>query len=163
MLTTNLKMPKVMWHQTDFFVHMNIHLVDVEKYYLRIDRSQLVFSTIVKGVKYCVILNLFGAIIPEESKTTNTGREVRIRLVKGLKGINWLRLHKEIEKNSMIQVDHDRVIKDCPKIKIPDTWKPGTLVQEYKKLNSVAFLRCDVPSSDEDAESDDEKYDTLFN
>lgn len=73
-------------------------------------------------MKYCVILNLFGAIIPEESKTTNTGREVRIRLVKGLKGINWLRLHKEIEKNSMIQVDHDRVIKDCPKIKIPDTW-----------------------------------------
>lgn len=42
-LTTDLKMPKILWYQTDYHVHLRIQLIDVDKYYLRVDREKLQF------------------------------------------------------------------------------------------------------------------------
>ncbi|XP_051167098.1 uncharacterized protein LOC127285237 [Leptopilina boulardi] len=162
-LISDLKMPKILWHQTDYYVNLHIQLVDVDKYYLRVDRDQLLFSTIVNDEKYYITLNLFGAVVPEETITTKTGREVRIKIVKGYTGTDWLRLQSEPEKNPMILLDPDRIIKhEKKRIQHPVTWEAGKLVEEYKRLNNVQYIRPDEPSSDEGGESEDEIFDSYF-
>ncbi|XP_043463548.1 uncharacterized protein LOC122499329 [Leptopilina heterotoma] len=161
-LTTDLKMPKILWYQTDYHVNLRIQLIDVDKYYLRVDREQLHFSTIVNDTKYYVIINLFGAVIAERTITTKTEREVRIKIFKGHLGTDWLRLQIEQEKSPMIQIDPDRMIKNEPKeIKYPVNYEAGELVAAYKKLNNIKHIYPDEPSSDE-GESEDEIFDSYF-
>lgn len=164
LLKSNLNTPKIMWHQTDLLVRVHILLVDVKKYYVRVDRDRLCFSTILNNTKYYVIINLFGAVIPEKCTNRNTGREIQIYIPKGHKGADWLRLQLEPEKNLMIVVDPDRV-------QVPEWRRPlhsnisedmyERSFEEYKRHYKIRNVMPDEPSTDE-GESDDEIYDTYF-
>ncbi|XP_033227726.1 uncharacterized protein LOC117179758 [Belonocnema kinseyi] len=160
LLKSNLNSPKIIWHQTDVVVVLQIQLCDIEKYYLRIDRERLNFSTCLNDKKYYVIINMYGAIIPEKCMHRNTGREIKVYIPKAHIGAEWLRLHLEKEKNPHIVSDPDRVTVPEWRRPLPRNFNADSF-EKYKRLNKIKNVRPDEPSSGEE-DSDDEIFDTYF-
>ncbi|XP_015595034.1 uncharacterized protein LOC107267611 [Cephus cinctus] len=160
-LHSTLYNPKVLWYQNDFEVVIRIMLQDVKSYFIRVELDEFVFSTIIDDKKYCVLLQLYGSVNGAETIHCNLGREIKINLQKAHKYLAWTRLYRDIVKIPHIILDPDHVE---PSHDI----KKEILSLGYKKLKEIKNqpynlmnIMPDVPSSDE-AESDDECYDALF-
>ncbi|OAD60172.1 hypothetical protein WN48_06310, partial [Eufriesea mexicana] len=152
--------PKIIWYQTDTTVIIRILLQDVEKYFLRVQCDQLLFSTTIHSKCYSVSLNLFGTVIAEKTTHINLRREIKVALVKAHKWAEWLRLCIETGKNPLIVLDPEHIYKhDWMTVSFQNRERES--FTEYKLRNNITQIMPDVPSSDEE-ESDDEIMDILF-
>ncbi|XP_012287163.1 uncharacterized protein LOC105703379 [Orussus abietinus] len=159
-LICDLRIPKIMWYQTDVTVVIRVMLCDVTDYYLCIKDDHFQFSTIVDNNKYYIGFNLFGTVIEEETTHENLGREIKITLYKAHKWIPWLKLHADDCKYPQILLDPERLYQP-----VWVTAKKNVEVREdfakYKRRHKITQIMPDVPSTDEE-ESDDELFDMFF-
>ena len=110
-LVKTSRTPKLLWYQSDNAIFIRILLVDVQKYSLKVEPDTLKFSAIVNETKYFVGLKLYGAVVPDKTSHGNSGRELKIVLIKAHKWTSWPRLQLHKEKNQLISADPDFVFK----------------------------------------------------
>ncbi|KAF7997594.1 hypothetical protein HCN44_006165 [Aphidius gifuensis] len=156
---SNVITPNVVWYQNDDRVVLRVMLIDVDDYFLAVDYNQLRFSTINNNKNYYLILNLFGAVIPEKTFHKNLGRELRIELPKAHRFLKWSRLVLNREKIPQISMDLDKVEIEQWKLKKPTIKHEWTDWNEYKRINNLNIMP-DVPSSDGES-SDDERFNLI--
>lgn len=111
LLVSNFFIPRIIWCQSDITVIVRILLIDVRRYYLRVEsnclcfrylhvknhiyhgmqpnKPLLYFSTTVNDKHYYLILHLFGPVKAEKTVHKNLGREIKICLTKELKCIQY--------------------------------------------------------------------------
>ncbi|KAJ8679448.1 hypothetical protein QAD02_015235 [Eretmocerus hayati] len=150
------KTPVVLWYQKDNAVYVNIQLLDVEKYYLKVESDLLIFSTHLGGCKYFLGLRLFGAVVAEKTSHQRLGREVKIILIKALKWIDWPRLQESQEKDFHIKQDTEHLGKvswDNPHA----DYKDKESFEDYKKRCGISNIPPPPSSDEENSESDDER------
>lgn len=161
-LINKLQTPKIFWYQNDLTVTLRILLHDVKNYFLHIESDHFQFSTILNGKNYYICLHLFGTVIPEETSHVNVGREIKVYLNKAHKWISWLRLHFDKCKYVQIIADPEHLYQtNWTNDKQPLMFKENQDFSEYKRRNNIGQIMPLVPSSDEE-ESDDDRYDAIF-
>ncbi|XP_014230320.1 uncharacterized protein LOC106654807 [Trichogramma pretiosum] len=154
-LTSTFKTPRVYWYQNDCAIFIRIMLVDVEKYYLKVDCDSLIFRTSCNDQKYFWGINLCGTVIAEKTSHKNVGREIKICLIKAHKWNDWPRLQMNMEKNQFILRDPDHIVKKSWDNPYANAGERESFA-EYKKRMNITNIG-PPESSDSGSESDDEK------
>lgn len=154
-LITKCSTPNILWYQTDVTVVIRILLPDVNKYYLRVECDNLLFSTKINSKNYYLCLYLFGVVFAEKTFHRNVGREIKVTLEKAQKCIEWLRLCVERTKNPLISIDPDHIHVDKSAIGGKESFT------QFRLRNNITNILPAASSTDED-ESDDEEMDRFF-
>lgn len=110
---TDLKFPPFKWAQNAERVLMTINITDCENIEVDVseEENKVKFSATSNGVKYGLDMEVFMAIVKEDSAWNTKGRNVIINLAKKEKSDEdtwWPRITKEKVKNGLIEIDWSR-------------------------------------------------------
>ncbi|KAI1304176.1 Protein wos2 [Halotydeus destructor] len=103
--------PPVTWAQRNNLVYLNVVVQEIQDPVIKVDKDKLYF----KGKSgadqkvYEMTLDLFGTILPDESKYSVKGRNIEFVLIKeDQEASYWTRLLKENKKNHWLKVDFSK-------------------------------------------------------
>ncbi len=110
---TDLKFPPFKWAQNAERVLMTINITDCENIEVDVneENNSVKFNATSNGVKYGLDMEVFMAIVKEDSAWNTKGRNVIINLAKKEKSDEdtwWPRITKEKVKNGLIEIDWSR-------------------------------------------------------
>jgi len=107
-MATTVKPAPVKWAQRGELVYVNFQVQDIENPDVSVEKGKVTYRAVSKDKeKYETVLNLYGEVLPEESKWVNRDRGAEFVLIKAQPGF-WKRLLKEDTKYHWLSVDFNR-------------------------------------------------------
>ena len=138
------KHPNIKWAQRKGRVFVEVQIRDAKNEKVELNPNSLVISGESDGVNYAASLELFGEVIPDQSKWTKNGQGISILLIKKeVTAEYWPRLVKQAAKNQYITCDWARWIDEEDEAEEGNKGLEGYDPSAYQNFN--------------DSDSDDEK------
>ncbi|PSN55645.1 hypothetical protein C0J52_21816 [Blattella germanica] len=169
-LMSATRSPDVLWYQDDTSLHIKIHLVGVQNYYIAWNVIQIRFYTLQNDRTYEVQGELFGPIQAEEVVHFATGLLFQIKLKKAVPGYLWPRLFQSKIKLPWLKYDCEKY-KDSFNIELDAQERCERAIEELtsgevKKSRQIdrvgAVIVPELMSSDDDDDDYEEDTRDLF-